>query len=595
MKAAPGKRQPSPWSRMASGGPGSGPLSALARDVEWPRRPLWLFIALVVLLEFVVPGPDDAGLFLMRDVVDLALVALIGASVARAALLPPGGFTPRHGTDLLFFAASLLALTSAGVRAGGFVVLLRFLVVGLGQLSHRPLGARLLGAILKRPSAALVLSFSGIIFLGTVVLASPAARADHGIETGMAALFTAASATCVTGLSVVDVGSYYSRFGHWVIMALVQLGGLGVITLTSGLAVALRRRLSGRTQGAMQELLEAESVQELRTMLLGVIGVSFAIEFVGALCLYPSLRLDPSGLPLATTDRAFYAVFHAVSAYCNAGFTLYPDNLARLSTSVPLNVTVMALVVVGGLGFAVVRELLAGEWIRHGPRQAWVFLSLHAKLSLLMSAGLVVTGTAWLLALEANHAFSGMGAAGAMLASLFHAVTLRTGGFTTVSAADFADPTRLLCIAWMFVGGSPGGTAGGVKTTTLGVVLLAVRTMMRGRTDVEAFGRSIPTTQVYRAVAVVALAGAAVGFLVLCLVVAEPGVPFLSLLFEATSAFGSVGYSVGVTRQASAAGQLILVALMFIGRTGPFTLALALGRKANPADFSYPAGKVLVG
>lgn len=536
------------------------------------------------------PGPvlrwSLSGLLLTAALVELAR----DARAFRLRLF-------RHRWPDLLIALPGLALFAAGSpRAGAAFLLARLATRDLLDLAYTRPGRSALGVLLRRPVTLLALSFAFTILGGTAALLPPAASAP-GRETGLlTALFTATSATCVTGLTVVDVGSHFSRFGHWVILILIQLGGLGIMTLTTALALVFRRQLSARAHSALQEIVEEETVTGFRRLVVSIVAMTLALEGAGALLVYPVLSVGPDGLPLAPADRAFHAAFHAVSAFCNAGFALFPDNLARFVGHPGFNVVIGSLIVLGGLGFPVLAAVLRVDpWWRHGLRGGWARLPIHARVVLVTTAGLLAAGTVAFLTLEWGRSLAGLSPGARLLASAFQSATLRTAGFNTVDFTSVGTPMLLLCLVWMFVGGSPGGTAGGVKTTTVAVLALTFRAMLRNRPDVELYGRSVPAPTVYRAAAVAVISLGALVTLTFALVLVEPGRPFMDLLFEAVSAFGTVGLTLGVTPTLGAAGQLVICVLMFAGRLGPFTLALAAGLSKDPAEYSYPSTKIVVG
>jgi trk system potassium uptake protein TrkH len=490
-----------------------------------------------------------------------------------------------------------LALFVAGSpRAGAAFLVMRLATRDLIDVAYSRPARPVLDLLLRRPIALLCASFALTIAAGTAALLPPAASAPGRATDLLTALFMATSATCVTGLGVVDVGSHFSRFGQWVILVLVQVGGLGIMTITTALALIFRRQLSGRARGALQEIVEEETASGFRRLVLSIVSLTLALEAAGALLLYPILSAGPDGQPLAAGDRAFYAAFHAVSAFCNAGFALYPDNLARFAGHPGLNAVVVALLVLGGIGFPVMTALLrVDRWWRHGLRGGWAFLPVHARVVLVTTAGLLASGAVAYLALEWNRSLAPLSLGERLLASLFQSATLRTAGFSTVDFSLVGTPMALVCLVWMFIGGSPGGTAGGVKTSTLAVLALTFRAMLRTRSDVEVFGRTIPPGNVYRAAAVAVISLAMLFALSFVLFVVEPELPFLSVLFEAVSAFGTVGLSLGTTPSLGVAGKLVVCALMFVGRLGPFTLAVAAGLSKDRAAYSYPTTKIVVG
>ncbi|MBI5498339.1 MAG: hypothetical protein HY904_25280 [Deltaproteobacteria bacterium] len=584
----------------------AGPLRRLLRQVsglgrraldeaDRPGRATWLYVALLAVIEFGWRGgTESVHISLAYDALHLGLMSVASLSTWATLVSPARTLRGRGGVDLLFFMASLLLLAVASLRAAGLVVILRTVMVSTLQVTHRSGGARVLHWLMARPASALVVSFLGTIFAGTVLLLTPSATAEHVVKFPLVALFTATSAVCVTGLTVVDPGTYYSRFGQWVILILIQVGGLGIITLTSGVAVMMRERLAGRAGVAVQEMLEARNAGELRGLLVTIVASTVLCEGLGAVGLFPAMTVDPSGAPLLGPDRVFYAVFHSVSAYCNAGFALYADGFVRFSSSWLVNGVTMALIFLGGLGASVFMDLVRAPW-RHGPRHAWDFLSVHTRLVLTTSTALVLVGAAALCVLEGGHGWRDRRWDEVLLIGLFQSVSLRTAGFATVDLATLGPPALLVCLFLMLVGGSPGGMAGGVKTTSLAVILLAVRAAIRGRPRAEVFGRTIPTGQVHRAITVVTLSLGLLWALTVLLMLAEPAVPFLALAFEAVSAFATVGYTLNLTPTLSDGGQTVLVAMMFMGRLGPFTLALALGGTRRAAPVEYPEGRVQVG
>jgi trk system potassium uptake protein TrkH len=346
----------------------------------------------------------------------------------------------------------------------------------------------------------------------------------------------------------------------------------------------------------MQELLEEETVQGFQRLLYSMSLITVTLEVLGALALYPSMALGPEGYPLSASDRAFYALFHAVSAFCNAGFGLYPDNLMRFVGSPGVNLTLITLITLGGLGFPVVTSLLDWRlWKERGPRGAWRFLPVHTRVVLLTSAALMFGGALAWLVLEWNHSLAGLSLGQRLWGSLFQSVTLRTAGFNSVDLSKLGTPMLLLSLVLMFIGGSPGGTAGGVKTSTVAVLAFTFRALLHNRTEVDVMGRSVPAATVYRACAVTLISFGLLFGLAFLLFAAEPTLPFRDLLFEVVSGFSTTGVSTGVTPQLSAAGRLVVCAAMFVGRLGPFTLALAVGLSKARASYSYPSTKIVVG
>lgn len=551
--------------------------------------------ALFIAIEFALDAGAQPGALVQWSISSLVAAAGLGELgrdlwAFRARVL-------RHRWPDLLLALPAAALYATGSpRAGAAFLVVRLASRDLLELANSRTGRPALALLLRRPIALLCLSFALTIAVGTAALLPPASSAPGRSTDLLTALFMATSATCVTGLGVVDVGSHFSRFGQWVLLVLIQVGGLGITTITTALALTFRSQLSQRAHGALLEIVEEETVTGLRRLILSIVGITLAVEAAGALLLYPMLSTGADGQPLAPAERAFHAVFHAVSAFCNAGFGLYPDSLARFVGHPGVNVVVSTLIVLGGLGFPVMMTLLrVDRWWRHGLRGGWALVPVHARVVLVTTAGLLASGMGAFLVLEWNRSLASLSLGERLLAATFQSVTLRTAGFATVDFALLGTPMVLVCLAFMFVGGSPGGTAGGVKTTTVAVLAFTFRALLRRRQDVEVYGRSIPAANVYRAAAVAVISLGLLFALALLLLMVEPALPFERVLFEAVSAFGTVGLTMGLTPSLGAAGQLVVCALMFAGRLGPFTLAVAAGLSKHRAEYGYPSTKIVVG
>lgn len=435
------------------------------------------------------------------------------------------------------------------------------------------------------PAQIIAASFLGAIAVGTALLSLPASHA--GARVGVLdAFFTATSAVCVTGLVTVDTASGFSRFGQAVILALFQLGGFGVLTLGSLLTIATGRRMGFQERVRLQSQVSALDVGSIASLLNGIVIVVVAVELVGTVLLF--LRFSRIG---DLSQGLFASMFHAVSAFNNAGFALYPDSLSRFVTDPVISFTVIGLIIVGGLGFMVIVELPA--FARHGARHR---LSLHSRMALAITAFLLATGFIGVLLLEwANPATLGdLDLRGKLLASLFQGTTPRTAGFNTLDYSEMSTSTQMFTILLMFIGGNPGSTAGGIKTVTFLVLVMSVWSVIRQRNELTIFGRRIGAPTVVRAGAIafagVMLCGAAATLLTI-----TEDAPLMPILFETVSAFGTVGLSLGITSSLSPVGKLVIIVLMYVGRIGFLTFALALVTRHPLRAVRYPSEEVVIG
>jgi trk system potassium uptake protein TrkH len=449
-----------------------------------------------------------------------------------------------------------------------------------------------MNATQKRPLRLLVGSFGALIALGTGLLLLPAATPEGQPIGFVDALFTATSATCVTGLVVRDTGTGFTPFGQAVVLGLIQLGGLGVMTFSLLILSALGRRLSLTSRSVLTHTLTGVGLKEGLGPLLGsVVRFTLALEVLGALVLF--LRWRGA---LGASGAAWAAAFHSVSAFCNAGFSLWSNSLQGYRDDVVVNGVVMALIVLGGLGFLVAHEVQR-SWRR--PRD----LSLHTKITLATTAWLIPAGAIGIWLVERDDSLARLGPGSQLLASLFHSVTARTAGFNTIDLVHFTPAGLFILTMLMFVGGSPGSCAGGIKTTTLGVLALAAWQRIRGHAFVNAFHRSLGRSTLENAVTItiggvtVVLAGL-FGMLFLQAPhssIGELHGEFAAYFFEVVSAVGTVGLSVGVTTSLTPTARVLVTALMFLGRLGPLTVASALARQSRPADLQQAEEDVIVG
>lgn len=448
--------------------------------------------------------------------------------------------------------------------------------------------------LFRDPSRVLVLGFAAAILIGGVLLALPIAH--RGPPVGFVdALFTATSAVCVTGLTVVDTGSRYSGFGQAVILSLIQIGGIGITTLSTALLRLIGERASMASVEAVVESLAAKRGAAIGPLLRRVLVWTFAIEGVGALLLFLE---EIDRLPLA--DAVWYSVFHAVSAFCNAGFGLRPENMVadRLNTGVILPVA--ALIILGGLGFSVLTETVG--WLKKPPAHRRP-LSLHGKLVFTTTGVLLAIGMVGFAFLERDNLLHGASWGDRLLTSFYASVTARTAGFNTVAYDQVTAATLYLTILLMLIGGCPGSTAGGIKATTAGVMFATARARLLGKPTVHLFGRGVPAEAIRKASTVFTLAILTAIISAIMLAAFEAGSHphsenvqwSLGLLFEAVSALATVGLSTGITPELTSAGKILLIVLMFVGRLGPLTMAVAISRRTRPVRVRYAEDHVMIG
>jgi trk system potassium uptake protein TrkH len=435
------------------------------------------------------------------------------------------------------------------------------------------------------PSQALVLGFLALIALGTLILWMPICAAEGREIRLIEALFTATSAVCVTGLAVIDTGTAYSRVGQVVILCLFQLGGLGIMLFSTALVGAFGRKLGLRERVLVQQTSPGLPLSEVGSLARNIVIFTLACEFFGfiGLCIAWSGKLG--------WDTPFYALFHSVSAFCNAGFGLWSDSLSSDVASPVVNIVVMGLITLGGLGYLVCRDVYKK---RSDPHH---HVSLHTYVVIWTSLLLVGVGTVlfWLFESQNPATLGPMSAGGQFWASLFQSVTTRTAGFNTVDMAALKDETLLLMMLLMFIGGSSGSTAGGIKTTTFALLLLAAWSQMTGAREVVIHKRRVPGDRVLQALSLTVVAGTTVLLCALIMNYLEPS-NFRQILFETVSAIATVGLSTGITGTLSSPSMFVICMMMFMGRVGPLTLAASLFNGSDSKkEIRYPQGQITIG
>lgn len=573
-----------------------------AVEVPLPRfvRVLAALTAVAVaVLEF---GFNLAERPLLRSVVLALAVALVSGFAAwmavrtwrnRRQLFP---FLFEERVDLLLLGVALIALIFSP-RASSVIVIGRMAVAGGAWALTTAVGRRAVHLANLRPPQTVALSFLALVAFGTVLLMLPAATVDGRGASFLDALFTMTSATCVTGLVVHSTGGYFTPFGQVVILIAIQIGGIGMMVLAASFAVLVGGRIPGRQQVGLGTILGVETPEGVKRLVTVITAATLTTEFIGAAVLFGMWAVGVLPLPEgyeSVGGALWWSLFHSISAFCNAGFALQDDSLMRWVENPFVCGAFIILITLGGLGFIVLSDV--GQHLRRlrRPREFWNRLQVQSRVMFLATVFLDLgAAVAWLF-FEYDGALEGLSVGGKINAAFFQAVTLRTAGFNTVPFEGIAAPTLVVCLAWMFIGAGNGSTGGGVKATTAATVVMAVRAMLRGRDEVEIFGRRLPQGVVYRSISIVLIGGISVA-LFLIFLTATQDIPFEPLLFETFSAFGTVGLSMGGTAQLDAFGKVAVSVLMYLGRVGPLTLALAIAERPAPKTYSYPQGDLAVG
>ncbi len=479
------------------------------------------------------------------------------------------------GFLLLFYKAKLVV----------FFLLIRQTWYIIQFLLFRAFDGRLYKLLTENPPITVMLSFIFVILTGTVLLMMPASSAQGQVTAPVDALFIATSATCVTGLVVVDVGTHFSLFGQLVILLLIQVGGLGLMTISTAFAIALGQRLTLKLESTMYKVVGGSQSLNVLVLLKNIMLATLIIESLGAAFLYLRFRTD-----FAPLQAFYYSIFHAVSAFCSAGISPLSGNLSGYMGDYIINIGITGLIILGGLGFNVIIDLQHFIFRRDKVRK----LALHSKIVLLVTAILLVFGTVTFFFTEYHGAMKGLGINERLLASWFQSVTARTAGFNTIDNGALCRASLLITMFLMFIGASPGSTGGGIKTTTFAVLVLSIVGMFKGTRDLSIFNRRIPNSNSREATSLIVLSAMIIFILLFVLLLIEP-FAFEDLMFEAVSAFGTVGLSTGITPLLTTLGKLLITTLMYVGRIGPLTLIYAFAVKQSAVNLGYAEEKIAIG
>ena len=433
------------------------------------------------------------------------------------------------------------------------------------------------------PAQILVAGYFTVIITGTILLTLPIATTAQGSFNVIDALFTATSATCVTGLIVVNTSTAFTVFGQVIIMLLIQIGGLGIMSMSTLMAFLIGKKISLKERLIIQEDLNQFGISGLVRLVQYVLGFTLIIEGTGAIFMFTKLIQDyPIGKAI------YFSIFHAVSAFNNAGFDLFGNSLEGFTGSIIINFAVMALIILGGIGFGVLTEMTNKKKLKKS--------SLQTKIVLIVTLILLIIGFLVFLALEFNNpeTMGNLPLGEKILSAMFLSVTPRTAGFNTLPTGALQSSTLFFIIILMFIGASPGSTGGGIKTTTFGIMAITMWNKIIGKKDIEIYNRRIDEEDVLKALSITLLAMALVVLVTMILTISESK-PFLDILFETVSAFGTVGLSTGVTPTLSKLGRILITLTMFAGRVGPLTLAVAFAERERKGIYHYPKEKIMVG
>lgn len=434
------------------------------------------------------------------------------------------------------------------------------------------------------PVQILALGFFIVIIIGTILLMLPISSKANVVTPFIDAFFTSTSAVCITGLATLNTADHWSYFGTTILILLVQIGGLGFMSFATLFALILGKKITLKDRLIMQEAMNTFSLQGLVKLAKYILIFTFVVEGIGALFL--STKFIPDyGIARGT----YLSIFYSISAFCNAGFDLTGNSLVPYASDAVIILTISALIVIGGLGFTVWAELYNFKGIKK--------LSVHSKLVLTMTIFLIVFGwiSIYIFEITNPETLKNMSIKGQMLSSFFVSVCTRSGGFSSISLADMTLAGTFLTMIFMFIGGAPGGTAGGIKITTIGILIMTVVSVFRNDEDTKLYNRTVSKELVYKSFVIFTIAMALVIAETMVLSFTEMGASLEYILFEVISAFATVGLSLGLTPELSIIGKLLISATMFIGRVGTLTLFLALSNRKNGSAIKYPEAKILVG
>lgn len=437
----------------------------------------------------------------------------------------------------------------------------------------------------KSASFIIIITFLSVIIIGAFLLRLPISTVNGSIKLEDA-FFTSTSAVAVTGLIVVDTATFFTFFGKLVILFLIQFGGLGFMTFSTLFILLMGKSLSLQDLYIIENVFTAGGHKNLKELLKKIFLLTFTIEFIGAVVLFFHFsNLEPG-------KRIFAAVFHSISAFCNAGFSIFSNNLESYTANVGINMTIMLLIILGGLGFLVLDEILL---FFKRKISGFSKFSVHTKIVIVTTIVLIFLGAALIMSQELLNKNNNLSFGVKLLSSFFHSVAARTAGYNTVNLNVFSSASIFILIVLMFSGASPGSTGGGIKTSTLGIIFAFFRSKLKGREKIDLFYRDISKTLLEQAFMVILLATLLISLSFIFLLSFESKFKMSDLIFDVVSAFGTVGLSLGITPLLSAPSKIVLSLTMFIGRVGLLTLMIAMSKKESMAVYNYPSANIMIG
>ncbi|HEX5002458.1 MAG TPA: potassium transporter TrkG [Bacteroidia bacterium] len=521
-------------------------------------------------------------LFLKSNTLELGLVLLLTIEAFSSLLFNKPVFQ------------TLLEVSGYGAYIGTYIVTLQMLLLILLVIDIAK-ATTFMNFVKLKPSSMFILSFLLLISIGAVMLMLPEMTTDKQGADAMTAIFTSTSASCVTGLIVVDTATFFTLKGKLVIMFLIQLGGLNIISFATFFASFFSKGVGLKHHSLMQDFFSSGSLLDAKSLLRQIIFMSITIEVMGAIAIYS--LLDPS-LPFhSVKEKVFFSVFHSISAFNNAGFSLYTNGLFEpvIKGNYILHIAFAGLIFFGSLGFSTIRDVFSLSAMRERMRLPWKQFQLSTQISLFSSIVLVVFGAVAFYLLANHNVLEGKKPFESTVISIFQSVTCRTAGFNTIDIGSLTTPTLILMILLMFIGASSGSTGGGIKTSTFTIIILSAFSTIRGKRNLELLRHNIAWELLNKAFSIFIFSASFIFVCTFILSMQEPGIDMMKLLFEEVSAFGTVGLSTGITSALTDPAKTTIIISMFVGRIGTLTIALALSSQVANVDYKYPNAHFMVG